>query len=190
MFIRLFATALCLAPDGGGAGGGFFQLTAAEKDSLEKTAFSNGRAEGYKAGKDEGTAAGRTEGVAAGAAAERERIQGVLSLPHKGHEKLVNTLAFDGKTTKPEAALAILEAERATREQVRTNITTDAPKPLDNGGDPGADASQGGTIEERCERNWKANKDGVQTHYQDLQSYVAFEKAMANGQVRILERKK
>lgn len=158
----------------------FEQITAGEKEALERAAFERGKAEGL--------AAGKAEGVTIGATNERERIQSVLSLPHAGHEKLITGLAFDGKTTKPEAAVAILEAERVTREKARTDLATDAPKPLDAGGDPAAE-SQGGTVEERCKKNWAANKDNVRSNYLSVEGYIAFEKQMAGGNVRILEKK-
>ena len=50
------------------------------------------------------------------AAAERERIQAVLGQLIPGHEALVERLAFDGQTTGPEAAAAVLAAERRLRD--------------------------------------------------------------------------
>ena len=52
----------------------------------------------------------------AGAAAERDRIQSVRDQLIPGHEALIETLAFDGHTTGPEAAVAVLAAERSLRE--------------------------------------------------------------------------
>jgi ClpP class serine protease len=64
------------------------------------------------------------------ATAERERIQSVLAQHLVGHEELVKTLAFDGKTTAPEAALQILNAERAKVEKVGADRASDAQKPI------------------------------------------------------------
>ena len=64
-----------------------------------------------------------------GADAERTRIQAVFEQSMPGHEKLVQTLAFDGTTTGPEAAVQILNAERQKVAAMRTNLTSDAPKP-------------------------------------------------------------
>jgi signal peptide peptidase SppA len=64
--------------------------------------------------------------------AERERIQAVMAvgagLP--GHGALLQTLAFDGKTTAPEAAMAVLQAEVAARGQAIKAHDADAPKPV------------------------------------------------------------
>ncbi len=50
---------------------------------------------------------------AEGAAAERSRIAGVREQTMPGHEKLIDALAADGKTTPGEAAMAVNAAERA-----------------------------------------------------------------------------
>jgi hypothetical protein len=52
------------------------------------------------------------EALKAGAEAERSRIQSVLSISFPGYSSLVETLAFDGTTTAPEAAVKIVEAHR------------------------------------------------------------------------------
>lgn len=57
-------------------------------------------------------AALRSEFMAAGAAAEVARIQAVRAQSLPGHEALIETLAFDGKTTGPEASMAIVVAQR------------------------------------------------------------------------------
>lgn len=68
-------------------------------------------AEAHQEGFDEG----RTEGLSGGATGERERIESVLAQSMPGHEALVNKLAFDGKTTGAEAAVAVLQADKAKR---------------------------------------------------------------------------
>ena len=75
----------------------------------------------------------------AGAAAERDRIAAVRAQSMPGHEALIETLAFDGKTTGPEAAMAVLAAERATREAAAAAFLSDAPKAAESSAAP-ADA--------------------------------------------------
>lgn len=60
-------------------------------------------------------AALQSEFCAAGATAERDRIAAVRAQSLPGHEALIEGLAFDGKTTGPEAAQAVLAAERTLR---------------------------------------------------------------------------
>ena len=54
----------------------------------------------------------RSDAMAEGATQERARIQAVRAQALPGHEALIETLAFDGKTTGDQAAAAVLAAER------------------------------------------------------------------------------
>ena len=71
----------------------------------------------------------QTELAASGAAAERQRIAAVLAVGDglPGHEKLLSTLAYDGKTTPEAAALAVLAAEKQSRAAAIAAHTSDAP---------------------------------------------------------------
>ncbi len=94
---------------------------------------------------DAAVIAAKAEGVLAGAKGERDRIQAVLEQKMPGHEKLVNDLAFDGKTTGPEAAVAVLKAEKAKTAARLTDIEADAaavaaPAALPRDRDPNAAA--------------------------------------------------
>lgn len=81
----------------------------------------------------------RSDAMAEGATQERARIQAVRAQALPGHEALIETLAFDGKTTGDQAAAAVLAAERqviATRTKAHG---ADAP-PAAPSGAPGASA--------------------------------------------------
>ena len=67
---------------------------------------------------------------AEGAAAERARIVAVREQALPGHEALVEAMAFDGKTTGPEAAVQVLAAERATAKTAADARASDAPAPV------------------------------------------------------------
>lgn len=67
---------------------------------------------------------------AEGSAAERGRITAVRAQAMPGHEKLIEQLAFDGTTSGPDAAVAVLAAERGRIAQVGANRAADAPKPV------------------------------------------------------------
>lgn len=71
-----------------------------------------------------------------GAVQERARIEGVRATALPGHEKLVETLAFDGKTTPAEAALAVNAAHRASLAAAATAHANDAPAPLPHAAAP------------------------------------------------------
>jgi signal peptide peptidase SppA len=68
--------------------------------------------------------------IAQGAAAERARIQAVEGQLIPGHEALIATMKFDGKSTAGDAAVAVLAAERAGRAAHARASDADAPAPV------------------------------------------------------------
>lgn len=78
------------------------------------------------------------EGKAAGAQAERDRISGVKAQAIPGHEALIEQMAFDGKSTGPDAAMAIVAAEKTLRDAAAAALNNDAPPAV-----PPADAGEG-----------------------------------------------
>jgi signal peptide peptidase SppA len=132
------------------------------------------------------------EGHATGAAAELTRIQAVLASGLPGHEALVQQLAFDGKTSGPEAAMQVLTAERAKRGQVLAEIEATAPKPAPHAPAPAAalpDADSGAPLEEQCKATWDKTPE-VRQEFGTLEVYTAFRQAEQAGQARILNQKK
>lgn len=67
---------------------------------------------------------------AEGAASERDRIQAIEGQAIPGHEKLIATLKFDGKSTAGDAAMAVVAAEKATRQAHAAASASDAPTPV------------------------------------------------------------
>lgn len=177
---------------------------AAAREEGRQAGLVTGRAEGAEAARAEGLKAGREEGriagVAEGAAAERARIQGVQQTVLPGHEALVQTLMFDGKTTPGEAAGQVVTAERQKRGQRVENLGADAAaaaaraaaapatgteKP-DAGKKPDVDPNM--PLEERCKALWASDPD-IRAEFGTVEEYIAFEKATASGQARIFHGK-
>ena len=73
---------------------------------------------------------------AEGAEAERARIQAVREQTMPGHEALIEALAFDGKTTGPEAAVQVLAAEKARVSGAAAARAADAPEPVATATEP------------------------------------------------------
>lgn len=144
-------------------------------------------AEQVKAAED----AAYERGKAEGANAERNRIKAVMDNSMAGHEELVKQLAFDGKTTGPEAAQKVLDAEKQKRANKLTELREDAAKPVAHSTAPNEkpDDDSALSVEERCEKNWNANKDGVKEEYTSLKAYIAAEKAITSGRAKILGQK-
>lgn len=64
-----------------------------------------------------------------GASAERARIKSVFEQAMPGHDALIDKLAFDGVTSGPEAAVAVLKAEREKKVKVAADLHADGGKP-------------------------------------------------------------
>lgn len=139
-----------------------------------------------------------------GAAGERARIQAVEASLIPGHEALVASLKFDGKTSGGDAALAVNAAERQIRERQGAAESRDAPKPAAQvppvtvpttaaGEDTKAKAEKERVaalpLEERCKALWDANTEGVRADHVDLAGFTAYTRAAEAGRVRQIGRK-
>lgn len=98
----------------------------ADHPDLFQAAVDAGKAEALA-----GMAQELKDAEAKGATAERQRIQDVLAQNLPGHDALVRSLAFDGTTTGPEAAMKVLEAEKAKRGANLEALRADAPNAVE-----------------------------------------------------------
>lgn len=78
----------------------------------------------------------QAEARAQGAQAEASRVAAVRAQSMKGHEALIEKLAADGKTTGPEAAMAVLAAERSAQDAAARAFVEDAPAAVNQGAAP------------------------------------------------------
>lgn len=131
------------------------------------------------------------EGRVAGASDERARILAVEAQLLPGHEKLIAQLRADGKTTGPEAAVQVLNAERAVCAGRAEKLAKDAPAPVPHAAAPEGEAAaaDGLPVEERCKAEWEKDAQ-VRAEFVTLEAYTAFCRATAAGKVRILGAKK
>lgn len=129
------------------------------------------------------------------ATAERERIQAVLDTAMPGHETLVNTLAFDGATTAPEAAVQILAAEKKIRENAAAALAADAIPPVTPALPPAAVTEtppavvEDLPVEEQAKAQWDKEPKTRKEFDNDFDGFLAFFKATAAGHVRVLKSK-
>lgn len=77
------------------------------------------------------------------ASMERNRIQGVLAQSIPGAEKLVQDLAFDGKTTPEQAAIAVLAFHKKNLQGEAAALAAGASEPVTVQAQPQEDASAG-----------------------------------------------
>jgi hypothetical protein len=135
----------------------------------------------------------RVEFTTAGAAAERDRIAAVRAQALPGHEKLIEQLAADGKTTGLEAAAAVLSAERTARQAQATALANDAPQAAPASTAPANDAKASADdkslpIDQRAKAEWDAKAE-IRAEFASFESYLALRKAEDSGRVRVLGKK-
>lgn len=136
---------------------------------------------------------------AEGANAERERIQSIEIQSIPGHEALISTLKFDGKSTAGDAAQAVLAAERSIRTRQASALASDAPAPLPLAptatvqpalvaqAQADADANAALPIEERCKAQWDKTP-ALRQEFASLAAFTAFTRADESGRARVLKR--
>lgn len=143
--------------------------------------------------------------LAEGAAAERSRIQAVEGALIPGHEALIASLKFDGKTSGGDAALAVNAAERTVREKQGTALNSAAPKPVPQAPAPAVELSADEKaaadkkaeqtrlaalpVEERCKAQWEASAQ-VRGEFGTLSAFTAFTKADEDKRVKVLGARK
>ncbi len=127
------------------------------------------------------------------AAAERQRILDVEAQALPGHEALIAQFKADGKTTGPEAALAVLNAEKKLRGNAAADLAADAGTPVpatpSQSGDHAAAADNKNLpVDARCKAKWDADANIRAEFGGSFESFVAFTKAEESGHARIFSK--
>lgn len=145
----------------------------------------------------EGAAAAATEiesqlaaARAEGAAAETARAQAVQSQLIPGHEALIQALMFDGKTSGPEAAVQIVNAEKAARQSALAKIQSEAPAPVAMPANEPAPTAQdeNAPLEDRCKAAWDASAPLRTEFSSNFESFLAYSRAQESGRVKVLSK--
>ena len=143
--------------------------------------------DGFTAGSNDGLSRGKAEG----AEAERKRIKEVEEQLIPGHEALIASLKFDGKTTGPEAAVKVLNAEKAIRSDMASKLAADGIKPVLQanppvGGGGGIDPNL--PVEERAKAKWDKGPAIREEFKNNYSSYLAWLKNSEAGNIRVLKK--
>lgn len=126
--------------------------------------------------------------VAQGAAAERARIQDVEAQALPGHEALIAQLKFDGATTGPMAAVAVLSAERAVAGDRAKAFYAAAAPALPHAAAPDAEQADAGlSVEEQAKATWEKS-EAIRAEFGAFDTYLAYAKAQAAGTVKVLSK--
>ena len=124
-----------------------------------------------------------------GSETERNRIKEVEDQSIRGHEALIESLKFDGKTTGPEAAAAVLKAEKENRAKVLSDLKTDSPEPAPvSATDPVSGQVASGDIETQAKQAWDRDENLRPEFGQNYDRYLAYRRADALGLVKILKK--
>lgn len=135
--------------------------------------------------------------LAEGGTVERERIKSVQAQMLPGHEALIETLKFDGKTTGAEAAVQVLGAERGMRATQLEAARSEAPKPVSASADPApkqkekevpaidGDASVE-DLKATLKGKWDGDADLRADYANDFDAYVHYERQRAKGNVSFI----
>lgn len=145
-------------------------------------------------GKQLGFADGLAQGKAEGAELERSRIKAVEAQTLPGHEALVSTMKFDGKTTGEMAAVAILAAENSQRQAALNAMIQDAPLVIapDNppiGAVPASGKEDPRPLEEKSKDEWDKSPDLRAEFKGNFNAYLAYQQNAAAGRIKIFGRK-
>lgn len=113
-----------------------------------------------------------------GADAERERIQSCEDAALPGHEKIVNAMKFDGKSTGADVALAIVQEEKSLRVQHLKDFHANAPQPLPHAAiNPVAQEEQRTDaalpLDERAKKSWDSDAQ-VRKEFGTYGAYLAY----------------
>ena len=97
---------------------------------------------------------------------------------------------FDGSTTGEQAAVQILQAEKKMRAQMQADLADDAPEPIEQ---PPTDnvetvSDEHLPIDKRCEARWEKDKELQKEFSGEFDAYLAAEKAIAAGRVKVLNK--
>ncbi len=148
--------------------------------------------EAFNKGYSEGMAKGVEDGIKSGAESERARIKAVEESILPGHEELIASLKYDGKTTGEQAAVRVLQAEKTLRKTALDEYNADTP-PVVNSVD--ATGTEERTTEENLPSDEKAKKAwgkdaALRAEYSnDFEAYMAFIEASEAGLVKIYNKK-
>jgi len=129
--------------------------------------------------------------ITQGATTERERIKSVQAQALPGYDDLVAEMMYDGTTSGPEAAVRILQADKAARAGQAQAIRDDAA--VLNGAAPAAPAPAPQTqsdlsqlpLEDRCKAEYEKDAT-LRADFPTPEAYIASERARTNGKLRII----
>lgn len=112
-----------------------------------------------------------------GADAERARIQACEDASLPGHEALVASMKFDGKSTGQDVAMAIIQAEKKIRADHLNDFRANAPLPVPHAPVPAIETAAAEnshlSLGDRAKAEWDAS-EAVRNEFKRFDTYLAY----------------
>ena len=127
-----------------------------------------------------------------GAESERKRIQACEEAGLAGHEAIVNAMKYDGKSQAGDVAVAIVAAEKKLRTDHLDASRASAPQPVPLAAVPAVEKEsptidKSKPVDQWAKDVWESDAS-IRAEFGSLENYVAYEKAMATGSVKVHSR--
>lgn len=127
-----------------------------------------------------------------GAESERKRIQACEEAGLAGHEAIVNAMKYDGKSQAGDVAVAIVAAEKKLRTDHLAASRSSAPQPVPLAAVPAVEKEsptidKSKPVDQWAKDVWESDAS-IRAEFGSLENYVAYEKAMATGSVKVHSR--
>jgi len=171
----------------------------AKHPDLFQSAYEEGHAAGLSEAQEriraEAFAAGKAEGLTEGATTERDRLMAMDDNLIEGHEELLAACKKDPNCTVNEFLRKQTQAEKKLRSEELTKLRNDAISPVPHaappipGADGGDSALDSLPIEQRAQTEWDRNPSLRHEFGDNYGAYLAFQKNVAAGRIKILGRK-
>lgn len=122
-----------------------------------------------------------------GADTERARIQCCEDACLPGHESIVASMKFDGKSTGQDVAMAIIQEEKKIRANHLQDFRTNAPKPVPHAATPAVDNGEAPNsslpLEDRCKAEWESS-ESIRNEFKTFGAFLSYKKVEEKNKSR------
>lgn len=138
----------------------------------------------------EGKTAGKAEGVTEGQKAEHDRLAAIDKLAMPGNEAIIAAHKADMTKTAADAAIAIVEADKAARASRMEALKTDdrqvqvRSEPANTGAAASKPSTEGLTGEAKYKAEWAGNPD-LAKEFSSEAAYITFRTMDDAGRIKI-----
>jgi len=184
--VSRFSTFEEIAPETNELDGAEYKLNKGDTMTITLALLEKDAPELLKDIQEDAMTQGLKQGAEKGAEKELARIKSVSEQLMPGHEKLLQQLMFDGKTTGPEAAVQILAAEKALKVTALENLESGAEQSVHNSTAPlTEDLTDSEEFdEEKAKVKFNTTK-ALKEEFGDVETYLAYLEAVDTGQVKV-----